>query len=146
MRFDEILHGFRAGAATPGRGKAEVRTPGRGKRSWCSSSGVHCILSLQCQCEDEDVQALQEERKKHKSKFVPIPNVPVPTEPVIMAAQAALRKLKNHQFIKMWYWTNDGLDAADCLKANVVDDCLLSLITMAEGLPTSSPRPQHTTN
>ncbi|KIK74000.1 hypothetical protein PAXRUDRAFT_176934, partial [Paxillus rubicundulus Ve08.2h10] len=94
---------------------------------------------LQCQREDEDVQALQEERKKHKSKFVPIPDVPVPTEPVIMAAQAALCKLKNHQFIKMWYWTNDGLDAADCLNANVVDDCSLSLITMAEGLPTFVP-------
>ncbi|KIK77811.1 hypothetical protein PAXRUDRAFT_834861, partial [Paxillus rubicundulus Ve08.2h10] len=55
MRCDESPHGFQAGAATPGRekaevqlrgrGKAEVRTPGRGKRSWCSSSGVHCILS-----------------------------------------------------------------------------------------------------
>ncbi|KIK71950.1 hypothetical protein PAXRUDRAFT_836558, partial [Paxillus rubicundulus Ve08.2h10] len=28
MRCDESLHGFRAGAATPGCGKAEVRTPG----------------------------------------------------------------------------------------------------------------------
>ncbi|KIK80553.1 hypothetical protein PAXRUDRAFT_158372, partial [Paxillus rubicundulus Ve08.2h10] len=88
---------------------------------------------------DEDVQALQEERKKHKSKFAPIPDVPVPMEPVIMAAQATLCKLKNHQFVEMWYWTNDGLDAADHLKANVVDDCLLSLITMAEGLPTFVP-------
>ncbi|KIK75660.1 hypothetical protein PAXRUDRAFT_835589, partial [Paxillus rubicundulus Ve08.2h10] len=66
MRCDESPHGFRAGTATPGRGKAEVRTPGSresggtnsgvagkrryelrvaGKRSWCSGSGVHCILS-----------------------------------------------------------------------------------------------------
>ncbi|KIK73513.1 hypothetical protein PAXRUDRAFT_836247 [Paxillus rubicundulus Ve08.2h10] len=28
MRCDESLHGFRAGAATPGREKVEVRTPG----------------------------------------------------------------------------------------------------------------------
>ncbi|KIK77398.1 hypothetical protein PAXRUDRAFT_834995, partial [Paxillus rubicundulus Ve08.2h10] len=56
MRCDESPHGFRVGAATPGCGKAEVQTPGlresggtnsgvAGKRSWCSSSGVHCILS-----------------------------------------------------------------------------------------------------
>ncbi|KIK76760.1 hypothetical protein PAXRUDRAFT_168826 [Paxillus rubicundulus Ve08.2h10] len=94
---------------------------------------------LQCQHEDEDVQALQEEHKKHKSKFAPIPDVPVPTEPIIMAAQAVLCKLKNHQFVKMWYWTNDGLDVADCLKANVIDDCSLSLITTAEGLPAFIP-------
>ncbi|KIK72718.1 hypothetical protein PAXRUDRAFT_836387, partial [Paxillus rubicundulus Ve08.2h10] len=55
MRCDESPHGFRAGAATPGRGKAEVQlrgrakaevqTPGCAKWSWCSGSGVHCILS-----------------------------------------------------------------------------------------------------
>ncbi|KIK80757.1 hypothetical protein PAXRUDRAFT_157845, partial [Paxillus rubicundulus Ve08.2h10] len=90
---------------------------------------------LQCQCKDEDVQALQEEHKRHKSKFMPIPNVLVPMESIIMAAQAVLCKLKNHQFIEMWYWTNDGLDVADHLKVNNVDDCLLSLITTAEGLP-----------
>ncbi|KAF9232377.1 hypothetical protein BU15DRAFT_81312 [Melanogaster broomeanus] len=94
---------------------------------------------LQCQQEDEDAQALQEERKKHKSKFAPIPDIPVPTEPIIMAAQAALRKLKNHQFVEMWSWTNDGLDAADHHKVNIVDDCSLSLITTAEGLPAFVP-------
>ncbi|KIK91405.1 hypothetical protein PAXRUDRAFT_830862, partial [Paxillus rubicundulus Ve08.2h10] len=55
MRCDESPHEFQAGAATlgcekaevqlRGRGKVEVRTPGRGKRSWCSGSRVHCILS-----------------------------------------------------------------------------------------------------
>ncbi|KIK73961.1 hypothetical protein PAXRUDRAFT_836107, partial [Paxillus rubicundulus Ve08.2h10] len=44
MRCDESPHGFRAGAATPGRGKAEVRTPGSresgGTNSGSRESGV----------------------------------------------------------------------------------------------------------
>ncbi|KIK78806.1 hypothetical protein PAXRUDRAFT_834431, partial [Paxillus rubicundulus Ve08.2h10] len=56
MRCDESPHGFRAGAATPesqesrgansgvaGKQRYELRVVG--KRSWCSGSGVHCILS-----------------------------------------------------------------------------------------------------
>ncbi|KAF9232930.1 hypothetical protein BU15DRAFT_80674 [Melanogaster broomeanus] len=107
--------------------------------SEAKGKGQERAAQLQCQRKDEDAQALQEERKKHKSKFAPIPDIPVPTEPIIMAAQAALHKLNNHQFVEMWYWTNDGLDAADHHKANVVDDCLLSLITMAKGLPAFIP-------
>ncbi|KIK74493.1 hypothetical protein PAXRUDRAFT_835960, partial [Paxillus rubicundulus Ve08.2h10] len=55
MRCDESLHGFQVGGCCNsevagkrryelrGHGKAEVRVAG--KQSWCSGSGVHCILS-----------------------------------------------------------------------------------------------------
>ncbi|KAF8437212.1 hypothetical protein L210DRAFT_3647514 [Boletus edulis BED1] len=70
---------------------------------------------LRQQQEDDEEQALKEERKKNKAKFAPIPDVPVPTEPVMVPAHIALRKLKLNQYVEMWYWTNDGLDTADRL-------------------------------
>ncbi|KIK80878.1 hypothetical protein PAXRUDRAFT_833262, partial [Paxillus rubicundulus Ve08.2h10] len=56
MRCDESPHGFRAGATTPrlwesggtNSGSRESRDTNSDipeKRSWCSGSGVHCILS-----------------------------------------------------------------------------------------------------
>ncbi|KIK72996.1 hypothetical protein PAXRUDRAFT_836340, partial [Paxillus rubicundulus Ve08.2h10] len=56
MRYDESPHGFRAGVATPGSresgrtnsgvvGKRRYELRVAGKRSLCSGSGVHCILS-----------------------------------------------------------------------------------------------------
>ena len=94
---------------------------------------------LRQQQEEDEEQALREERKKNKTKYAAIPDVPVPTEPVIIPAHAALRKLKNHQFVEMWYWTNSGLDAADRLKVNIADDSSLALITSEDGTPSFIP-------
>ncbi|KAF8444449.1 hypothetical protein L210DRAFT_986303 [Boletus edulis BED1] len=91
------------------------------------------------QREDDKEQALKEECKKNKAKFAPIPDVPVPTEPVMVPAHIALRKLKLNQYVKMWYWTNDGLDTADRLRANMPDDSSLSLITSDDGTPSFVP-------
>jgi hypothetical protein len=94
---------------------------------------------LRQQQEEDEEQALREERKKNKTKFAAIPDVPVPTEPVIVPAHSALRKLRNHQFVEMWYWTNNGLDTADRLKANIPDDSSLALITSDDGTPSFVP-------
>ncbi|KAH0831392.1 hypothetical protein J3R83DRAFT_14057 [Lanmaoa asiatica] len=94
---------------------------------------------LRLQQEEDEEQALKEERKKNKAKFAIIPDTPVPVEPVIVPAHAALRKLKNHQFVDMWYWTNDSLDAADRVKANIPDDSSLALITSEDGTPSFIP-------
>ncbi|KIL00545.1 hypothetical protein PAXRUDRAFT_129583 [Paxillus rubicundulus Ve08.2h10] len=79
----------------------DIRARERQEALLAEAEAGEWAAQLQCQREDEDVQALQEESKKHKSKFAPIPDTLVPMEPVIMAAQAVLRKLKNHQFVEM---------------------------------------------
>ncbi|KIK79408.1 hypothetical protein PAXRUDRAFT_16346 [Paxillus rubicundulus Ve08.2h10] len=47
-----------------------------------------CLL-----CEKEEEQAKQEERKKYKNKFAPIPNRPLPTTSLLLPSQHALNKL-----------------------------------------------------
>ena len=39
----------------------------------------------------------------------------------------------------MWYWTNNGLDTADWLKANIPDDSSLALVTADDGTPSFIP-------
>ncbi|KAG1717757.1 hypothetical protein EDD22DRAFT_793274, partial [Suillus occidentalis] len=54
--------------------------------------------------EEEDAAWL-EERKKNKNKYVPVMHRKVPSDPTILPAQYALRKLKH-------YFTNGGLEDA----------------------------------
>jgi hypothetical protein len=39
----------------------------------------------------------------------------------------------------MWYWTNNSLDTADWLKANIPDDSSLVLVTADDGTPSFIP-------
>jgi len=88
---------------------------------------------LRQQQEDEDAQVLREERKKNKAKFVPIPNRPVTSELLVLPSLVAVRKLKNHQFCELWYFTNAGLDEAERSVAFAIDDNSLSIVPAADG-------------
>jgi hypothetical protein len=45
----------------------------------------------------EQEAAVLEERKKNKSKYAPIRNADVPSNPVILPSQYAVRKMRSHQ-------------------------------------------------
>jgi hypothetical protein len=89
--------------------------------------------------EDEDAQILKDERKKNKAKFAPIPNVPVSSEPITLPSQVAIRKIQQHKFCELWYFTNDGLDAADASLSYAIDDDSLSFVPSTDGTPTLVP-------
>jgi hypothetical protein len=88
---------------------------------------------LRQQQEDEDALVLKEERKKNKAKFAPIPNRPVTSELLVLPSLVAVRKLKNHQFCELWYFTNAGLDEAECSVSFAIDDNSLSIVLATDG-------------
>ncbi|KAG2094814.1 hypothetical protein BD769DRAFT_1395077 [Suillus cothurnatus] len=55
----------------------------------------------------------------------------IPDEPAIMPCSYALRKLDKGEYVKLWYFTNDGLDEAN-LKKTVDDDAMI-MSTLADG-------------
>ncbi|KIJ59029.1 hypothetical protein HYDPIDRAFT_101523 [Hydnomerulius pinastri MD-312] len=61
---------------------------------------------------DEEEAALKEERKKHKHKYTPIQDSGVPTETPVMPAAYALHRLQQSDYVKLWHFTNNGLDDA----------------------------------
>ncbi|KAF8546421.1 hypothetical protein OG21DRAFT_1427047, partial [Imleria badia] len=94
---------------------------------------------LRVQWEEEEALIVREECKKNKAKFAPIPKVPVPSDPIILPSQVALRKLQQHKFCELWYFTNAGLDEADTSLSYALDDDTLSFVTSTDGLPTLVP-------
>jgi hypothetical protein len=50
-----------------------------------------------------------EERKKNKNKYAPIKHRKVPSDPTIIPAAYAIRKMKAGNFCKLHYFTNKGL-------------------------------------
>jgi len=94
---------------------------------------------LKRQCDDEDAQFLREERKKNKSKFAPVPDRPVSSCPLILPSLVAVRKLKAHQFCKLWYFSNIGLKEAKASISFAADDNSLALIPSADGSHTFVP-------
>ena len=55
----------------------------------------------------------KEERKKNKSKFIPIPQRGVPTMPPIIISTIATWCMDKGNYIPLWYFTNAGLDDTD---------------------------------
>ena len=68
---------------------------------------AEALLRQQDQAEKE--AALAEECKKHKNKFVPVPNAKVPLEPVALPAKYALKQMENGNYIELYYFTNQGI-------------------------------------
>ena len=54
----------------------------------------------------------REERKKNKSKFVPILPISVPTTPPIIVSAIATQYMDRGDYAPLWYFTNAGLDDA----------------------------------
>lgn len=82
---------------------------------------------------DEQDAARSEERKKNKSKYAPVRDTDVPSDPVILPSQYATRKLKAGEFCELFYFTNKGLD--DAFKSpSSTDSEALIMLPAANGL------------
>ncbi|KAG1863765.1 hypothetical protein F4604DRAFT_1586855, partial [Suillus subluteus] len=55
---------------------------------------------------EEQEAACREERKKNKNKYAPLVHRKVPSEPTIIPAQYATRKLKAGDYCELHYFTN----------------------------------------
>ncbi|KAG6326162.1 hypothetical protein ID866_12927, partial [Astraeus odoratus] len=53
--------------------------------------------------------ALADERKKHKSKYTPVPNAKVPLEPICLPARYALKQMESGGYVELFYFTNQGI-------------------------------------
>lgn len=62
--------------------------------------------------EEELNAARKEEHKKNKSKFVPVSAAKIPTTPVVIPSNYAVRKLKAGDYCELYYFTNKGLNEA----------------------------------
>ena len=61
---------------------------------------------------DEANTIHKEEMKKNKTKYITIPDREVPTIAPVIASNYAIRKMEKGLYVKMWYYTNAGLDHA----------------------------------
>ncbi|KAJ8589221.1 hypothetical protein M405DRAFT_707674, partial [Rhizopogon salebrosus TDB-379] len=117
------------------------------KRRW--ADGLELAEANRRQAEEEDVlrrQALKdeeeaarlEERKKNKNKYAPVRRVEVPSDPVILPSQYAIRKLKAGEYCDLYYFTNKGLE--DNLKSSTISEPeALVMIPSAHGIHTWVP-------
>ncbi|KIJ06983.1 hypothetical protein PAXINDRAFT_91156 [Paxillus involutus ATCC 200175] len=85
-----------------------------------------CLLRKQ-----EEEQAKQEERKRYKSKFTPIPNRPLPTTSLLRPSQHALNKLRKGEYVPLYFFTNKGIREAEDDGSG--DEDLLTLVQTDKG-------------
>jgi hypothetical protein len=78
----------------------------------------------------EQEAAISEERKKNKSKYVPIRNADVPSNLVILPCQYAIRKMKSGDYCELFYFTNNGLEEASRSTFTADEDALVMLPTV----------------
>ncbi|KIJ06246.1 hypothetical protein PAXINDRAFT_92309, partial [Paxillus involutus ATCC 200175] len=81
---------------------------------------------------DELELAKQEERKKYKNKYLPIPNTAVPTETIIIPSAYAMNKLHKGEYCELYYFTNRDL-AEDESSLPSLDDDALTLTKLENG-------------
>lgn len=87
---------------------------------------------------EEEEAARLEERKKNKNKYAPIRRGKVPSDPSIIPAAYAIRKLKAGDFCDLHYFTNKGLDDAKAAVLVAEPDALV-LLPEANGIHTWVP-------
>jgi hypothetical protein len=97
------------------------------------------LRETEAQKEKEDL--LKEERKKNLSKFLPIPDHPIPQKAPVIAAQSATRRMDKGDCVPLWYYTNKGLENA-LTSYNSTDNDALTLLCRPDGstslIPASS--------
>ncbi|KIJ20698.1 hypothetical protein PAXINDRAFT_38932, partial [Paxillus involutus ATCC 200175] len=81
---------------------------------------------------DELNLARQEERKKYKYKYTPIPNVAVPTETIIIPSAYTMNKLRKGEYCELYYFTNCGLAETENSPPSL-DDEALTLVKSENG-------------
>ena len=67
----------------------------------------------------------KEERKRNKSKFIPILHRKVPTLPLIVVSALAIQRMDKGDYVPLWYFTNAGLDYAAKAFSILEEDALL---------------------
>ena len=82
---------------------------------------------------DEEEAARLEDRKKNKNKYAPIKRGKVPSDPTILPAQYATRKLKAGDYCELHYFTNRGLDDAK-ISASIAEPDAMVMLPAADGI------------
>lgn len=84
------------------------------------------------QIEDQEA-ALQEERKKNRTKFLPFADTQISTSTPVLPSPLALRKLRKGEYCELYFFTNKGLaDAHACSRS--LDDEALAITQDDQGL------------
>ncbi|KAG2148239.1 uncharacterized protein EDB93DRAFT_1103891 [Suillus bovinus] len=74
---------------------------------------------------EEAEAAVKEDRKKYKSKYAPIiEDLAVLNELTIIPSLYAIQKLDKGEYVKLWYFTNTGLEEAKT-KSTIEDDAMI---------------------
>ncbi|KIJ67282.1 hypothetical protein HYDPIDRAFT_165948 [Hydnomerulius pinastri MD-312] len=80
---------------------------------------------------EEEELARQEEHKKYKNKYTPIPRVPLSSNPIFTACCYAEAKMKQGRYCPLFFYTNKGHRVSLTLPA--IDDGTLSIIRSDSG-------------
>jgi hypothetical protein len=67
----------------------------------------------------------KEELKKNKSKYIPIPDRPMPAVVPVFASNYAIKKMEKGHYVELWYYTNDGLDDAIKYSSTVDEEAMV---------------------
>jgi len=78
------------------------------------------VLLQQDQAEKD--AALAEERKKHKLKFIPVPNAKAPGDLICLPAKYMLKQMESRNYVKLFYFTNQGISDAEEVATTPDDD------------------------
>lgn len=84
-------------------------------------------LLLQQQALAEKEAAAADDRKKHRNKFVPVPNAKVPLELVPLPAKYALKQMETSGYVELYYFTNKGIAEAEEVATRTPNDGSLVL-------------------
>ncbi|KIK72068.1 hypothetical protein PAXRUDRAFT_39982, partial [Paxillus rubicundulus Ve08.2h10] len=74
---------------------------------------------------DELELVKQEEQKKYKNKYLPIPNTAIPTETIIIPSAYAMNKLRNGEYCELYYFTHQGLAKDESSFPSLDNDALM---------------------
>ncbi|KIK76638.1 hypothetical protein PAXRUDRAFT_169271, partial [Paxillus rubicundulus Ve08.2h10] len=74
---------------------------------------------------EEQELAKQEEQKKNKNKFIPIPDISVPTESIVLPSLCTLTKLQKADYCELYYLINCGLANAENTITSLNDEALM---------------------
>ncbi|KAG2135753.1 uncharacterized protein EDB93DRAFT_1254254 [Suillus bovinus] len=87
---------------------------------------------------DEEEATHLEDRKKNKNKYAPVKHGEVPSDPTILPAQYATRRLKAGDYCELHYFTNKGLDEAKT-SALIAEPDALVMLPASDGVHSGFP-------
>ncbi|KIJ10747.1 hypothetical protein PAXINDRAFT_16293 [Paxillus involutus ATCC 200175] len=100
--------------------EVEVEAQQEERKHLEQEAGRQCLLHQQ-----------EEEQKKYKNKFAPIPNKPLPTTFLLLPLQHALNKLCKGEYVPLYFFTNKGIREAKDDGSG--DEDLLTLVQTDKG-------------